>query len=68
MQSPTMQEITDKVREVIMHKWDKRDSMLWDSPLSFTDIKAIEDSFIKTFAALHHERIQYPDLKGVDVR
>ena len=68
MKNPTIEEITDKVRDVIMHKWDKRDSMLWDSPLSFSDIKKIEASFIKTFAALHHERIKYPDLKGVDVR
>lgn len=68
MSNPTMQDIENKVREVITHKWDKRGSMLWDSPLTFTDIKAIEKSFIKTFAALNHERVEYPALEEIDVR
>ena len=63
-----MQDIENKVREVITHKWDKRGSMLWDSPLTFIDIKKIEASFIKTFAALNHERVEYPDLEEIDVR
>ncbi|MBO4562036.1 MAG: HDIG domain-containing protein [Clostridia bacterium] len=68
LQNPTMQDIENKVREVITHKWDKRGSMLWDSPLTFIDIKKIEASFIKTFAALNHERVEYPDLEEIDVR
>ena len=60
--------ITAKVRDVITHKWDKRDSMLWASPLTFKDIVTIEQSFIRTFAALHHERVEYPDLDEVNVR
>ena len=66
--NPTMDEITAKVREVITHKWDKRDSMLWASPLTFADICAIEQSFLRTFSALHHERVEYPDLEEVNVR
>ena len=66
--NPTMDEITAKVRDVITHKWDKRDSMLWASPLTFKDIVTIEQSFIRTFAALHHERVEYPDLDEVNVR
>lgn len=68
MQNPNMQDIKAKVREIITHKWDKRDSMLWDSPLTFVDIKKIEDSFIRTFSAFYHERIEYPDLEELDVR
>ena len=68
MPNPTIEEISAKVREVITHKWDKRDSMLWASPLTFKEICTIEDCFIRTFAALHHERVEYPDLDEVDVR
>ncbi len=68
MPNPTMDDIAAKVRDVITHKWDKRDSMLWASPLTFKEICSIEDSFIRTFAALHHERVEYPDLDEVDVR
>ena len=68
MTNPTMDEITAKVREVMTHKWDKRDSMLWDSPLTFIEVKKIEESFLETFAALHHERVEYPDLEEIDVR
>ena len=68
MTNPTMKDIETRVRDVITHKWDKRDSMLWNSPLTFTDVKKIEKSFIKTFAALYHERIEYPDLEEIDVR
>ena len=68
MVSPTMDDIREKVREVITHKWDKRDSMLWASPLTFAEIKLIEESFIDTFTALYHERVEYPDLEEIDVR
>lgn len=68
MKDPTMRDIAAKVREVIDHKWDKRGSMLWDSPLTFIDIKRIETSFLRTFAALYHERVEYPDLEEIDVR
>ncbi|MCR5611097.1 MAG: HDIG domain-containing protein [Clostridiales bacterium] len=68
MQNPNMKDIENKVREVIAHKWDKHDSMLWDSPLTFIDIKKIEDSFIRTFSAFYHERVEYPDLEEIDVR
>ena len=68
MNRPTMDDIKAKVDEVITHKWDKRDSMLWDSPLTFAEIKRIQESFIKTFSALYHERVEYPDLEEIDVR
>ena len=68
MNNPTMKDIETRVRDVITHKWDKRDSMLWDSPLTFTDVKKVEKSFLNTFAALYHERIEYPDLEEIDVR
>ena len=68
MNNPSIDEINCKVREVITHKWDKRDSMLWDSPLTFIEVKKIEESFLETFAALHHERVEYPDLEEIDVR
>lgn len=68
MNNPTNEEIGAKVREVITHKWDKRGSMLWDSPLSFVEIKKIEESFLETFSALRHERVEYPDLEEIDVR
>ena len=68
MVSPTMDDNREKVREVITHKWDKRDSMLWASPLTFAEIKLIEESFIDTFTALYHERVEYPDLEEIDVR
>lgn len=68
MPNPTAEEIAAKVQDVITHKWDKRGGMLWASPLTFNEITKIEQSFIRTFSALHHERIEYPDLDEVDVR
>jgi putative nucleotidyltransferase with HDIG domain len=68
MKEPTMQDVAAKVREVITHKWDKRDSMLWDSPLTFVDVRRIEASFLRTFSALYHERVEYPDMEAIDVR
>ncbi len=68
MNNPTMKDIETRIRDVITHKWDKRDSMLWNSPLTFVEIKKIEKSFLNTFAALYHERIEYPDLEEIDVR
>ncbi len=68
MQNPTMKDIQAKVHDVIAHKWNKSDAMLWHSPLTFAEIREIEGSFIKTFAALHHERVEYPDLEDIDVR
>ncbi|MCR5610436.1 MAG: HDIG domain-containing protein [Clostridiales bacterium] len=68
MTNPTMMEVRQRVGDVITHKWDKRGSMLWNSPLTFVDVKKIERSFLKTFAALYHERIEYPDLEDIDVR
>lgn len=68
MTNCTMSDIESKVKDVITHKWNKRDGMLWASPLTFYDIVKIERSFIKTFAALHHERIEYPDWEDNDVR
>lgn len=68
MTNPSMKDVENRVRDVITHKWDKRDSMLWNSPLTFVDIKKIEKSFLATFSALYHERIEYPDLEEIDVR
>ena len=68
MNTTDMTEISNKIKEVITHKWDKRDSMLWDSPLTFAEIKRIEKSFCDTFDALNHERVEYPDLEEINVR
>ena len=68
MNNPSTEDVRNMITNVITHKWDKHDSMLWNSPLTFTDIKKIEKSFMKTFAALYHERIEYPDLEDIDVR
>ena len=68
MNNPTTEDVRNMITNVITHKWDKHDSMLWNSPLTFIDIKKIEKSFMKTFAALYHERIEYPDLEDIDVR
>ncbi|MBO6061430.1 MAG: phosphohydrolase, partial [Clostridia bacterium] len=68
MVNPTMEDIRNKIIEVISHKWNKRDSMLWASPLTFAEIKKVEDCFLQTFTALYHERVEYPDLEEIDVR
>ena len=68
MTNPNMKDVQTMVSNVITHKWDKKGSMLWDSPLTFVDIKKVERSFLNTFSALYHERIEYPDLEDIDVR
>ena len=36
------------------------------SPLTLMDLSEIEQSFLRTFAGIRHERIEYPDMKKTE--
>lgn len=57
--------ITSKVHEVISSLWLKPNGQLSECPLTALDIKLIEKCFINTLTAQYHERVEYPDTKGV---
>ena len=64
-------ECTKEAREAMVHKivWSKlcgEDNLLAGSPLTFLELSEIERSFLRTFGALMHDRIEYPEEKKDD--
>lgn len=55
----TKEKVEAMVRNVINSKISGEDAQLKNAPLTIADIAEIEKTFIKTFAAIMHERIQY---------
>ncbi len=60
MESPSRETVEETVNRIIKGKMD--DGQLSASPLNFREISIIEQSFLRTFNGLMHERIAYPEL------
>ena len=61
MENPTREAVEEMVAKIIKGKID--DGQLSASPLNFREISLIEQSFLRTFNGLMHERIAYPELE-----
>lgn len=59
LSDPTAESIRTMVRNLIRHKID--DGQLDECSLTFADIHAVEDSFVRTLSATFHRRIKYPE-------
>ncbi|MBQ3552757.1 MAG: HDIG domain-containing protein [Clostridia bacterium] len=55
-------EIEAMVHKVISSKYQDKDSMLMNSPLTLQQISAIERAFLKTFNGILHDRVKYPEM------
>lgn len=62
LSEPSPARIRNLVHRIIMEKLTT--GQLDNSPLTFRDISAIEDSFVRTLTAMFHSRIKYPDAKS----
>ncbi len=60
MENPSREDVEETVNRIIKGKMD--DGQLSASPLNFREVSAIEQSFLRTFNGLMHERIAYPEL------
>ena len=61
MENPTREAVEEMIAKIIKGKID--DGQLSASPLNFREISLIEQSFLRTFNGLMHERIAYPELE-----
>ncbi|HWR24437.1 MAG TPA: HDIG domain-containing protein [Feifaniaceae bacterium] len=60
MENPSREDVEETVDRIIKGKMD--DGQLSASPLNFREISVIEQSFLRTFNGLMHDRIAYPEL------
>ena len=58
MSNPTPSSIETLVRRMSRRRLD--DGQLDESPMTFRELHAVEDSIIKSICAIHHSRIAYP--------
>jgi cyclic-di-AMP phosphodiesterase PgpH len=63
---PTHNRIETLVRSLSRRRLD--DGQYDECPLTFTELKMVEDSIIKTLSAIHHGRIAYPSTSRLDSR
>lgn len=54
--------VDDMVKKVMRSKIEGTDYQMSGAPLTLADFHEIERAFVKTFAAIRHERIEYPDM------
>ena len=54
----SMEEISQKIKETIENRFEQ--GQLDHCELSLNDLQIVEESFISTFKAQHHQRINYP--------
>lgn len=59
LDSPSKEEVEALVDKIIKGKME--DGQLAAAPLEFRDISLIQQSFLRTFAGILHERIAYPE-------
>lgn len=60
---PTAELIEERVKSVVKSLWQPDDAQLSECPLTASDIRSIEKSFVKNLLAQYHERIEYPQNK-----
>ena len=61
MENPSREDVEETVNRIIKGKMD--DGQLSASPLNFREVSIIEQSFLRTFNGLLHERIAYPEFE-----
>lgn len=49
------------VHRIIWSKLNPEDNQLANAPLTLAELTEIEKSFLRTFAGIMHDRIEYPD-------
>jgi len=64
LSSPSREAIEEMMRKVIRTKTD--DGQLALCPLTMLEMTMIENSFLRTFNGLMHERIEYPELNDAE--
>ncbi len=57
--NPTHDQIEELVDRIIAAKME--DGQLDESPLTFSDLRTIRDSFVATLHGMFHQRLKYPD-------
>ena len=57
--NPTLDQIEELVDRIIRGKME--DGQLDESPLTFSDLRAIRKSFVNTVHGMFHQRLRYPD-------
>jgi hypothetical protein len=62
LSEPSHGRIEALVRALARRRLD--DGQFDDCPLTFTELKIVEDTIIKTLSAIHHGRIAYPSTSG----
>ena len=62
LQEPTPGRIENQVHAMVMRRL--MDGQLDDCELTLKDVHRIEDSLVKTLAAMHHTRVAYPTPPG----
>ncbi len=60
---PTHGRIENLVRSLSRKRLD--DGQFDESPLTFAELKVVEDTIIKSLSAIHHGRIAYPSTSGI---
>ena len=61
---PSHGRIESLVRTLARRRLD--DGQFDDCPLTFTELKIVEDTIIKTLSAIHHGRIAYPSTSRIE--
>lgn len=59
LEDPNPSRLETLVRKIVMEKLV--DGQFEESNLTMRELKAIEDSFLRTLIAMHHQRIKYPE-------
>ena len=57
--------VEQMVHKIIWGKLDENENMMSNAPLTIAEISEIEKSFLKTFAGLMHDRIEYPNMEDL---
>lgn len=57
--------VEQMVHRIIWGKLNENENMMSNAPLTIAEISEIEKSFLKTFAGLMHDRIEYPNMEDL---
>lgn len=55
--------VEQMVHKIIWGKLNENENMMSNAPLTIAEFTEIEKSFLKTFAGLMHDRIEYPNME-----
>jgi putative nucleotidyltransferase with HDIG domain len=58
LKKPTAARLEKFIQELIMSKFEQ--GQLWDSGLTFRDLRTVKNTFVRVLAGHYHSRIEYP--------